>query len=380
MSPKLNHENLGSVQKTAYLTATITTVDSEFDTACFGESGKCPAGTDIPIFYHCQYEEGEEPAQRDNGALEGAAGAFNEDDEVIVQCEVLDSTTYKPLYVIGFVDKPKQCGFRFKLRREDVPFDPENPDAQTLLTDAYDMRHSLSDSNGNWIWTDWEYNDKTEYWDLTFHEPNHRSGSAADPSPNLDPNGYWIWYWSNITATYVLNTQYPYKYKTADQQKTADLIKPGTYDGLLPYLKRIYDYDPALQPEEYPPDICVFLSGEPATYASDRGMFKTEVKRRVLIVSSVPYRITYALRKEDDKNIEYYHVVDGACTSHRSAFINTTSKNDSITASGDSLNDTVWYPLSFSEITYWVKTKGTSAGFGYFNYEYQIMSIFCGYE
>lgn len=111
MSPKLNHENLGSVQKTAYLTATITTVDSEFDTACFGESGKCPAGTDIPIFYHCQYEEGEEPAQRDNGALEGAAGAFSEDDEVIVQCEITGANQYKVLRVMGFTDKPKVCEF-----------------------------------------------------------------------------------------------------------------------------------------------------------------------------------------------------------------------------------------------------------------------------
>lgn len=100
---------MGSVQKTAYLTATIASVDGENDTACFEESGKCPAGSNIPIFYHCQYEEGEEPAQRDNGALEGAAGAFAEDDEVIVQCEVVDSTTYKPLYVMGFVDKPKRC-------------------------------------------------------------------------------------------------------------------------------------------------------------------------------------------------------------------------------------------------------------------------------
>jgi hypothetical protein len=108
--PKLDHKNLGEVQKTAYLTGVITTVDGEFDTACFTGTGNCPAGTDIPIFYHCSYLEGEEPAQRDNGALEGASGAFAEDDEVIVQCEVLDSTTYKPLYVIGFVDKPKQCG------------------------------------------------------------------------------------------------------------------------------------------------------------------------------------------------------------------------------------------------------------------------------
>ena len=47
--------------------------------------------------------------ERDNGALEGAAGAFSEDDEIFVQCEIVDSTTYLPLRVMGFTGKPKAC-------------------------------------------------------------------------------------------------------------------------------------------------------------------------------------------------------------------------------------------------------------------------------
>ena len=105
--PLLNHKNLGEIQKTAYLTATITSVDSGNDTASFTGIGDCPSGTDIPIFYHCEPDS----VKRDNGALEDAAGAFEEDDEVIIQCEVVDSTTYKPLYIMGFVDKPKACAF-----------------------------------------------------------------------------------------------------------------------------------------------------------------------------------------------------------------------------------------------------------------------------
>lgn len=384
MSPKLNHENLGSIQKTAYLTGIITAVDSGNDTVDFTGTGKCPDATACPLFYHCEYEVGEEPAQRSNGALEGAASAFSDGNEVIVQCEILDSTTYKPLYVIGFVGKAKQCGFRFKLRREDAPFDPENLDAQTLLTDAHDMRHSLVDSNGNWIWTDWEYNDQTEYWDLTFHDPDHRSGSEADPSPKLDPNGYWIWYWSSSIATYVVNTQYPYKYKTADQQNNDDLIKPGTYEGLLPYLRRIYSYVPELQPDEpLVPSVCDFMATKGADYAMERGNYKSSgVKRQVAVISSIPYRIGYYLYKEDDKPTYCYTTTeDWTCSGQVSNFNNTTSKGDSITVSSESLSDIVWYPLSFLENVYWVKTQGTSATLGgYFNYLYQVMNVSCGYE
>jgi hypothetical protein len=107
--PLHNHKNIGEVQKTAYLVGIVTAVDSEFDTVDFTGVGTCPSGVAIPLFYHCQYEEGEEPALRDNGALEGAAGAFSKDDEVIVQCEITGANRYVPLRVMGFTDKPKPC-------------------------------------------------------------------------------------------------------------------------------------------------------------------------------------------------------------------------------------------------------------------------------
>jgi hypothetical protein len=105
MTPLLNHENIGAVQKIAYLTATITSVDSANDTACFEGVGTCPSGTDVIIFYHCEADS----VLRDNGALEGAAGAFSIDDEVIVQCEITGANRYVPLRVMGFTDKPKAC-------------------------------------------------------------------------------------------------------------------------------------------------------------------------------------------------------------------------------------------------------------------------------
>lgn len=109
--PLINHENIGEVQKTAYLVGIVTAVDSEFDTVDFTGVGTCPSGSACPLFYHCQYEEGEEPALRDNGALEGAAGAFSVDDEVIVQCKITGANRYVPLRVMGFTDKPKSCCF-----------------------------------------------------------------------------------------------------------------------------------------------------------------------------------------------------------------------------------------------------------------------------
>ena len=100
--PKLSHSNLGAVQKTAYLSAVITSVDPENDTACF--TG-IVSGANIPIYYHCSHDAEE----RDNGALEGAAGAFVEGDEVFVQYEITGAGHYKPLKVMGFLDKPKEC-------------------------------------------------------------------------------------------------------------------------------------------------------------------------------------------------------------------------------------------------------------------------------
>ena len=111
MSPKINHLTIGEIQKTAYLTATITSVDSENDTASFTGIGSCPSGSDIPIFYHCEKDSEE----RDNGALEDAAGAFAEDDEVIVMCEIVGDGQYEALRVMGFVDKPKACMFYIDL-------------------------------------------------------------------------------------------------------------------------------------------------------------------------------------------------------------------------------------------------------------------------
>lgn len=103
--PLLNHPDIGDVQKYAYLIAIVTAVDSALDTVDFNGVGRCPAGSDIPLFYHCNHAA----VERSNGALEGAAAAFSVDDRVIVQCEIIAALTYEPVRVIGFEDQPKSC-------------------------------------------------------------------------------------------------------------------------------------------------------------------------------------------------------------------------------------------------------------------------------
>lgn len=136
---KINHKNIGDIQKHAYLEGTILKVysadeddftgepeESRIDTADIkiaftrkDEDGYDEEveifGDRIPIFYHCSHGVG----KRANGALEGASGAFSEDDEIIVQCEILSDKHYKPLRVMGHKDKPKVCAWQFQLFRDD---------------------------------------------------------------------------------------------------------------------------------------------------------------------------------------------------------------------------------------------------------------------
>ena len=102
---KFNHPNIGNVLKHVYLTATVTEVDGANDTVNFTGIDPCPNAENIPLFYHCEPDS----ALRDNGALEGASGAFAIGDEVIVMCEIESAEHYIPLKVIGFTDKAKAC-------------------------------------------------------------------------------------------------------------------------------------------------------------------------------------------------------------------------------------------------------------------------------
>ena len=99
--PRYDHENFGSVQEHIFMKGTITSVNSSDDTADVAVPGGSD-GSAVPLFYHCDPDSDE----RGNGAIEGAAEAFNTDDEVIVMATVEGD----PVRVVGFVDGIKECG------------------------------------------------------------------------------------------------------------------------------------------------------------------------------------------------------------------------------------------------------------------------------
>lgn len=146
MSPRYEIENWGEMQNQVYAKGIITAVDSENDTADVTVPGY-QNGTDVPLFYHCS----DDAEERSNGAIEGAVVAFSagseddplDGDEVIVMVE---ADTGTPIRIIGFVDGIKDCGFRFRILRENISGDPD------VIT------NKDSGFVGEWIdWDDWEY-------------------------------------------------------------------------------------------------------------------------------------------------------------------------------------------------------------------------------
>jgi len=122
--PKKNFKNIGALQGYEYVAGVIDSIDGGNDTCglTIGED----TFADVPIFYHCNPESEE----RDNGALEGAAGAFADGDDVIVlrqrEKEQIGTTGLYhdiKLFVIGHVGHKRHCEHNFVicfiLRTED---------------------------------------------------------------------------------------------------------------------------------------------------------------------------------------------------------------------------------------------------------------------
>lgn len=141
--PKLDHPNIGDVLKYVYLQGVITSVNSGDDTAGVSIPSIGMTAGNVPIFYHCTPDA----VLRDNGALEGASGAFSEDDEVIVRCEILDGATYKADRVMGFKDKPKVCYIPVIL----IVYTETSPDKTIVWDVENDCLFVLYDDDGNII-------------------------------------------------------------------------------------------------------------------------------------------------------------------------------------------------------------------------------------
>lgn len=112
--PTKTHANLGEVLQTQYFPGVILEIFDE-DSAIPAEKWdtakvSCPWGvTEMPLFYHCEHDVQE----RSNGALVGAAAAFDEGDEVLVMAKssvarVGQSDVSDPM-VISHWERPRRC-------------------------------------------------------------------------------------------------------------------------------------------------------------------------------------------------------------------------------------------------------------------------------
>lgn len=99
--PRYEHDNWGDLTNTIFAKGIITAVYPEDDTADVTVEGY-QNGSKTVLFYHCS----DDAEERSNGAIEGAAVAFDEDDEVIV---MIEADTGAPIRVIGFVDGIQSC-------------------------------------------------------------------------------------------------------------------------------------------------------------------------------------------------------------------------------------------------------------------------------
>ena len=167
------------------------------------------------------------------------ARAFDPGDRVIVEFQ--DQDLSRPR-VIGFADHPKGCGgFRFRLTRGDgLVTSPQNADGFYLFIQPSDLawwgQISVSggkcyDTDGNEVPADAVYDSETQEWIFTV-PPEHPS----------DPAGYFATYY----CPRGLSTQYPYRYRGADQGKVEDLIQPGKSTDTIPYW---YTHPAAWSPE-----------------------------------------------------------------------------------------------------------------------------------
>ena len=125
MPNSINHQNLGDIQKHEYLTGIISKVYPEdpdtpeeyWDTADVLIEELGLPWEKAPIFYHCSPDM---PA-RDNGSIFSGARGFNENDSVILLCEIqtaqADNQLVSNVMVIGHVDGLKKCSYNYVIVR-----------------------------------------------------------------------------------------------------------------------------------------------------------------------------------------------------------------------------------------------------------------------
>lgn len=124
--PTINHNNLGDVQKHAYLFGTITQIYPEsddvpeeyWDTADVLVDDYYYTWEYAPIFYHCYNDA----VARDNGAIKDGAKGFAVGDRVFLICEIITPSVggtrqIDNVKIIGHEKGPVKCAYNYVLVR-----------------------------------------------------------------------------------------------------------------------------------------------------------------------------------------------------------------------------------------------------------------------
>jgi len=220
------------------------------------------------------------------------AGAFSLGDEVLV--EFVDQDWSAPR-VIGFRKEPRACGFVLHLTRGDGT--PADSDMASVNVQVYD-----ADANPL---------DVTKTWDADLGAWLVTLDNQAD----YELGRYWVRY----SCTAGLTTQYPLRYKTADQWDAADLVEMGVLSDTIPYwsvsLEWVEDVPEYSGAET---DIRCDALANYNPLATDKLWVKTGAEiqastlfmnlaavmtRRLTVRSSVPYRVGWGvLAAGEDQN------------------------------------------------------------------------------
>ena len=122
---------------------------------------------------------------------------------------------------------------------------------------------------------------------------------------DADPLGYWVFY--DSFSSYDILTQYPFRYKTAEQEQVGDLIFGGRYEDHIPYWRDNFSYvtEPIPLYDIITGQDCwngVYGgawnngAGEGDYLGNNYYLMETNgdtVKKNKKLISSVPYKVTF---------------------------------------------------------------------------------------
>jgi len=141
--------------------------------------------------------------------------------------------------------------------------------------------------------------------DIVYNVSDQYHYVTLDNPTDADPLGYWVFY--DSFSSYDIFTQYPFKYKLAEQEQPGNLIPGGRYDDHIPYWRNNFSYatDPASLDDIVSGQDCwndVYggswnLGAGRGSYLSDNYyLLETKgdsLQKKKKLISSVPYRSTF---------------------------------------------------------------------------------------